>query len=291
LDNIDEFEQFQENFEREQQRHFDGDKPLKRKRILVRKDRNNTTNFTEEQPQLTHAEQVLIRLNRYVANSGVCSRREADELIAKGKISVNDQVITELGYKVKQNDVVKYQDRVIKREKLVYLLLNKPKDYITTLEDPENRKTVMDLIANACEERVFPVGRLDRDTTGLILLTNDGDLAQRLAHPSFEVKKVYQVELDKAITDEHYKKLFEGILLEDGWAKVDNAQILNNEGTTLGLEIHLGRNRIIRRIFETLGYDVVKLDRTMYAGLTKKDIPRGNWRMLNPDEVRNLKFF
>jgi 23S rRNA pseudouridine2605 synthase len=174
---------------------------------------------------------------------------------------------------------------------LIYILLNKPKDYITTVEDPENRKTVMDLVKNACEERVFPVGRLDRDTTGLLLLTNDGELAQRLAHPSFEVKKIYHVELDKRISQEHFSKLFEGILLEDGWAKVDNAEILTPEGNTIGVEIHLGRNRIIRRLFESLGYEVVKLDRTMYAGLTKKDIGRGHWRMLSANEVRNLKFF
>ncbi|TAE05062.1 MAG: rRNA pseudouridine synthase [Bacteroidetes bacterium] len=267
--------------------------PQKRKRFLVRRERPTQykPQTQDGEPQLTNAEQGLIRLNRYVANAGICSRREADDLISKGKVSVNEQVITELGYKVKKGDVVKYDGRLINREKSVYILLNKPKDYITTVDDPENRKTVMDLIQNACEERVYPVGRLDRDTTGLLLLTNDGDLAQRLAHPSFEVKKIYHVELDKRITDEDYNKLFEGVLLEDGWAKVDSAEILTAEGNTLGVEIHLGRNRIIRRMFEALGYEVVKLDRTMYAGLTKKDIGRGHWRMLSPEEVRHLKFF
>ena len=259
-----------------------------RKRFLVRKDRNS---YQQQTDQPTHAEQGLIRLNRYIANSGVCSRREADDLIAKGKVTVNDEVIIELGYKVKQTDEVKYNGKLMKREKLVYVLLNKPKDYITTLDDPDNRRTVMELVSDACNERIFPVGRLDRDTTGLLLLTNDGELAQRLAHPSYEIKKIYQVDLSERISDEHFTKLFEGVLLEDGWAKVDSAQILNEERTSIGVEIHLGRNRIIRRMFEQLGYEIVKLDRTMYAGLTKKEIARGHWRTLNSEEVIRLKHF
>jgi 23S rRNA pseudouridine2605 synthase len=236
-------------------------------------------------------EDDLMRLNRYIANAGICSRREADELIEKGKISVNNEVITELGYKIKKGDVVLFNGKPLRKQNLVYVLLNKPKDFITTMDDPENRKTVMDLVKDACKERVFPVGRLDRDTTGILLLTNDGELAQKLSHPSNQVSKIYQVELDKAIKDEHYQKLLDGVLLEDGWAMMDDAVVINPERTRLGVEIHLGRNRIIRRIFERLGYEVVKLDRTMYAGLTKQDLKRGQWRMLNEQEIIKLKHF
>lgn len=235
--------------------------------------------------------ETLIRLNRFIANAGVCSRREADELIKAGLITVNGEVMTEMGYKVKATDLVKYRDRVLKRESFVYLILNKPKDHITTLDDPENRKTVMQLVRRACRERIYPVGRLDRDTTGLLLFTNDGSLAQKLSHPSHEVRKIYQVELDQAITNKHFQQLAEGIELEDGLVHVDQAVLLNKEKTSLGVEIHIGRNRIIRRIFEHLGYKVIKLDRTMYAGLTKKDIPRGQWRFLTEKEVIRLKHF
>ncbi len=234
---------------------------------------------------------TLIRLNKYIADAGICSRREADELISAGKITVNGKVITELGYKIKASDSVKYGKAELRQEKPVYILLNKPKDYITTTDDPQERKIVMDLVRNACEERIYPVGRLDRDTTGLLLFTNDGELAQKLSHPSYEVSKIYQVDLNKPIQEEDYQKLVEGVLLSDGIALLDKVAILNPEKTSIGVELHLGRNRIIRRIFEHLGYEVIKLDRTMYAGLTKKDLSRGKWRTLTDKEIIRIKYF
>ncbi|WP_082893502.1 pseudouridine synthase [Rufibacter ruber] len=232
-----------------------------------------------------------LRLNRYIANAGICSRREADELIAAGEIKVNGQVVTEMGYKVAPSDTVQYGRKVLNREKTVYVLLNKPKDFITTTEDPEGRKTVMDLVKNASKERLFPVGRLDRNTTGLLLFTNDGELAQKLTHPSNKVSKIYQVELDKPITKDHLAQIQEGLELEDGKAIVDDIALLGESNKFLGIEIHIGRNRIVRRIFESLGYDVVTLDRVQYASLTKKDLPRGNWRFLSEKEVVRLKYF
>ncbi|TAF83532.1 MAG: pseudouridine synthase [Runella slithyformis] len=232
----------------------------------------------------------LIRINRYIANAGVCSRREADDLIGMGQITVNGKVVTELGAKIKRSDVVKYAGRTLNAEKVVYILVNKPKDYITTTEDPEDRHTVMELIAGACAERVYPVGRLDRNTTGLLLFTNDGDLAEKLMHPSNGVQKIYQVELDKAITTEHFEAIKAGLELEDGFVKPDEVGIVTPDGMVIGIEIHSGRNRIVRRIFEHLGYDVLKLDRTAYAGLNKKDLPRGKWRFLDEREVVRLKY-
>lgn len=237
------------------------------------------------------AEERNIRLNKYIADAGVCSRREADKLIEAGEIKVNGETITELGYKVSRKDVVTYQGRKLKAEKLVYVLLNKPKDFITTVEDPDDRKTVMNLVENACDERIYPVGRLDRNTTGLLLLTNDGELAKKLTHPSHNVKKIYQVDLDKPITEEDVLKLQTGIILEDGEAKVDEVAVLSEDRTILGVEIHIGRNRIVRRIFEHLGYEVIRLDRVMFAGLTKKDLPRGKWRYLSEKELIRLKHF
>ena len=232
-----------------------------------------------------------IRLNKFIANAGVCSRREADKLIEAGEIKVNGKVISELGYKVNKDDNILYQNKVLKREKMVYVLLNKPKDFITTTSDPENRKTVMQLVSEACDERIYPVGRLDRNTTGLIVLTNDGELAKKLSHPSYEVKKLYQVDIDKPISDEDFIKIQEGIILDDGPATVDEIAIVTPDRKSLGLEIHIGRNRIVRRIFEHLGYEVVRLDRVMYAGLTKLDLPRGKWRYLSDKEVIKLKHF
>ncbi|PKV67183.1 pseudouridine synthase [Pontibacter ramchanderi] len=232
-----------------------------------------------------------IRLNRYIANAGVCSRREADELILSGEIKVNGEVVTEMGFKVQPSDTVIYGKKVLSREKMVYVLLNKPKDFITTTEDPEGRKTVMSLVEKASKERIFPVGRLDRNTTGLLLFTNDGELAQKLTHPSNEIKKIYQVELDKPITKDDFQKVVEGVELEDGKAMVDDVAMLGDSKKFLGLEIHIGRNRIVRRIFEHLGYEVVTLDRVQYAGLTKKDLPRGEWRYLSEKEVIRLKYF
>ena len=232
-----------------------------------------------------------LRLNKYIANSGICSRREADELIAQGLVSVNGQVITELGYKVNKSDRVVYQGRKINPEKPVYVLLNKPKDFITTTEDPLERKTVMNLVGNACEERIFPVGRLDRNTTGLLLFTNDGELAAKLSHPSNQVKKIYQVTLDKPLTHNDEKDILEGLTLEDGEVAVDDMKVLSVDRKILGLEIHVGRNRIVRRIFAHLGYEVTALDRVMYAGLDKKDLKRGNYRFLSEQEVIRLKYF
>ena len=233
----------------------------------------------------------LIRLNKYVANSGICGRREADELIAKGLVVVNGEVIKEMGYKVKNTDNVVFQGKKINPEKPVYVLLNKPKDFITTTEDPMERKTVMKLVENACEERIFPVGRLDRNTTGLLLFTNDGELAAKLSHPSNEIKKIYQVTLDKALTAKDEEDILEGLTLEDGDVKVDDLQVLSKDRNILGLEIHVGRNRIVRRIFAHLGYEVEALDRVMYAGLDKKDLKRGHYRFLSEQEVIRLKYY
>ncbi len=234
-------------------------------------------------------EQGPIRLNKYIANAGVCSRREADVLIADGEIQVNGQVVTEMGHQVALSDRVTYQGKVLNPEKLVYVLLNKPRDFITTTSDPQERRTVMQLVAKAAKERIYPVGRLDRNTTGLLLFTNDGDLAKKLTHPSHGVKKLYQVDLDRPIEDDDFFKIQQGLTLEDGVATVDEIGIVDGRRTSLGVQVHIGRNRIVRRIFEHLKYEVLKLDRVMYAGLTKKDLPRGNWRHLTAAEVIQLK--
>jgi 23S rRNA pseudouridine2605 synthase len=233
----------------------------------------------------------LTRLNKYIANSGVCSRREADNLITMGLISVNKVTITELGYKVKQGDQVRYEDKLLKAEKPVYILLNKPKGFITTTDDPQERNTVMNLVATACKERIYPVGRLDRNTTGLLLLTNDGDLAEKLMHPSYKAKKIYKVELDKPLTKNDFAKIQEGVHLPEGKAIVDDLQMISDDSLTVGIEIHIGWNRVVRRIFESLGYAVVRLDRSVYAGLDKKEIGRGEWRFLKPEEIVKLKHF
>ncbi|TLV00057.1 pseudouridine synthase [Dyadobacter luticola] len=252
--------------------------------------RYNLADYEKKGAPKNKEESDEIRLNRYIANAGICSRREADELISSGQISVNGKTITEMGYKVKPTDVVKYGKKALNREKMVYILINKPKDYITTTDDPEERKTVLDLIAGACSERVYPVGRLDRNTTGLLLLTNDGELAEKLTHPSGGIKKIYQAELDKPITTEDFELLQAGVALEDGFIRPDEVGIVTPDAMVVGLEIHSGRNRIVRRMFEHLGYEVQKLDRTVFAGLNKKDLPRGKWRFLSEKEVIKLKF-
>jgi 23S rRNA pseudouridine2605 synthase len=236
-------------------------------------------------------DEQLVRLNRFIAQSGLCSRREADDLISTGQITVNGKVMDQMGYLVNPGDVVKYGRRLLNKEKLVYVLLNKPKDFLTTTEDPEERKTVMALVENACKERIYPVGRLDRNTTGLLLLTNDGELSERLMHPSHNIRKIYQVDLDKPLTAGDEAAVRAGVELEDGKAPVDELEVLSKERDIVGLSIHIGRNRIVRRIFESLGYKVMRLDRVMYAGLTKKDLPRGTWRYLSEKEVINLKYF
>ena len=230
-----------------------------------------------------------IRLNKYIANSGICSRREADILIRNGDIKVNGKVVIELGTKIKPSDKIQFKGKVLKREKFIYILLNKPKDFITTTDDPKNRKTVIDLVKNHIPERVFPVGRLDRNTTGLLVLTNDGELTEILAHPSYNIKKVYEVHLDKPVRQEDLDALDKGLILEDGPVKIDAFEAISPDARTIGLEIHSGRNRIVRRIFEHLGYKVVRLDRVMYSFLTKKDLPRGKWRFLKEFEVVRLK--
>ena len=231
-----------------------------------------------------------IRLNKFLANAGVCSRREADEFIQAGVVTVNGQVVTELGTKVLRTDEVKFHDQPVTPEKKVYVLLNKPKDYVTTSDDPQQRKTVMDLVKNACPERIYPVGRLDRNTTGVLLLTNDGDLASKLTHPKFLKKKIYHVHLDKNVTAHDMQQIAEGITLEDGEIKADAIEYASDtDKKQVGIEIHSGKNRIVRRIFESLGYKVTKLDRVQFAGLTKKNVRRGDWRYLTEEEVDRLR--
>ena len=231
------------------------------------------------------------RLNKYIANAGICSRREADRLIAAGAISVNGVVVTEMGFQVHEGDMVNYGGETLHSERKRYFLLNKPKGFITTVDDPQERETVMMLIDGACKERIYPVGRLDRNTTGLLLFTNDGDLARHLTHPSTKVYKIYQVELDKPVTRQDMKQLLDGIELEDGPIHVDDIQYADNgtDKRIVGVELHSGKNRIVRRMFEHLGYNIHKLDRVVFAGLTKKDLPRGRYRELTPAEVGYLK--
>lgn len=231
------------------------------------------------------------RLNKYIANAGICSRREADQLIAAGSVMVNGKVVTEMGFQVHEGDVVNYGGETLRSERKRYFLLNKPKGFITTLDDPQCRETVMMLIDGACPERIYPVGRLDRNTTGLLLFTNDGDLARHLTHPSTGVYKIYQVELDKPVTREDMRQMLEGLELEDGPIHVDDVQYVQgaNDKRIVGVELHSGKNRIVRRIFESLGYSVHKLDRVVFAGLTKKDLPRGRYRELTEQEIGYLK--
>ena len=231
-----------------------------------------------------------LRLNKFLANAGICSRREADEFIQAGVVTVNGEVVTELGTKILRTDEVKFHDQPVKIEKKVYVLLNKPKDYVTTSDDPQQRKTVMDLVKNACPERIYPVGRLDRNTTGVLLLTNDGDLASKLTHPKYLKKKIYHVYLDKNVTAHDLQQIAEGIQLEDGEIKADDVQYAHpTDKKQVGIEIHSGKNRIVRRIFESLGYHVQKLDRVQFAGLTKKNLKRGDWRYLTEEEVDRLR--
>lgn len=230
-----------------------------------------------------------IRLNRFIAQSGLCSRREADDYIQAGLVSVNGVVVTELGSKVKPTDEVKFNDSRIEGEKKVYLVLNKPKGYVTSLEDPHADKTVMELVKGACEERIYPVGRLDKNSLGLLLFTNDGDMTRQLTHPSYRKKKIYQVSLDKPLTRADMDRIAEGITLEDGEIHADEIAYVKEDKSEIGIEIHSGRNRIVRRIFESLGYSVRKLDRVYYAGLTKKNLKRGAWRFLTKEEVMRLK--
>jgi len=263
--------------------------PYKRKPFDKKRSEKPTTHSKPVPKQ--KADPDLIRLNKFMANSGVGSRREADELIKMGLVTVNGVTITEMGHKVKATDEIRYEGKKLKAEKPTYVLLNKPKGFITTTADPQERNTIMNLVAGAGKERIYPVGRLDRNTTGLLLLTNDGDLADKLTHPSYNVKKIYKVELDKPITKNDFIKAKEGVWLEEGRAIVDDLAIVGDDSKTLGIELHIGWNRIVRRIFESLGYEVVKLDRVAYAGLDKKDLSRGQWRFLKPEEIVMLKHF
>ena len=235
-------------------------------------------------------EKDTIRLNKYIANSGICSRREADELITQGLVEVNGKVVTEMGYQVQKTDRVVFDGQSITPEKPVYVLLNKPNGYISTTKDEKARKTVMDLVANASPYRLFPVGRLDRQTTGLILLTNDGHLTKKLTHPSFGVKKIYHVTLDRKLSVEDLRTIADGVRLEEGVAEVDSISYIEGKPKNeVGIEIHIGWNRVVRRIFKKMGYEVEALDRVIFAGLTKKNIKRGHWRILTEMEVNNLK--
>lgn len=279
------------------QNSFDGEEPKRsyrenskygqEKKIYKRKPQRRYERKEEPEPVYDG----LTRLNKYIANAGICSRREADDLITSGVVSVNGKVVTEMGYKVKEGDEVRYNGEPIKKEKMVYVLLNKPKDFITTMDDPGGRKTVLELVRKAGRERLYPVGRLDRNTTGVLLMTNDGELTAKLTHPKYGVKKVYHVTLDKNFKATDMQQLSEGITLEDGFIKPDIISYVADGANKneVGVEIHSGKNRIVRRMFEKLGYEVVKLDRVIFAGLTKKDLPRGRWRFLTEKEIGFLK--
>ena len=236
-------------------------------------------------------EDKSLRLNKYIANAGICSRRDADQLIESGEIKLNGKVVKEMGTKVKKGDKIEYKGKIISPEKFVYVLLNKPKGFITTTKDPEGRKTVMDLVSRACEERIYPVGRLDRLTTGVLLFTNDGDFAQKLAHPSQSIPKIYEVSLNRAISEKDFLQIKEGTELEDGMLKVDDIALVSDSASIVGIKIHSGRNRVVRRLFEHYKYSVEKLDRVMYAGLDKKGLSRGQWRYLSEKEIIRLKYF
>ncbi|MBQ3710343.1 MAG: pseudouridine synthase [Bacteroidales bacterium] len=277
-------------------RKFDDEKPRGRRRADYEEEeapRRGRKGYVREKDPMYDRPAATgeIRLNKYLADCGVCSRREADDLIKAGCVTVNGEVVTTMGFRVKTNDKVMYGGQTLNREKLRYILLNKPKGYITTADDPEGRETVMELVRDACNERIFPVGRLDKNTTGLLLLTNDGDLAKKLTHPSSEVSKLYHVVLDKPLTKNDMLRIADGIELDDGFIAADEIAYDEDDDSkkSIGIRLHSGRNRIVRRIFEHLGYDIMKLDRVMFAGLDKYKLPRGEWRFLTDQEVRTLK--
>ncbi len=262
-----------------------------KKRFTNEKQKYSSLNKKKSSKPSTKNDDGTVRLNRYLSNAGVCSRREADQLIISGVVKINDKIVTELGTKVLPGDKVSYGDQTLKRENIVYLLLNKPKDYITTSDDPQKRRTVMELIKGAVKERLYPVGRLDRNTTGLLLFTNDGEMATKLTHPKNNIRKVYHVVTDQNVSKEDLDKLRAGFELEDGFVAPDDIEFVGtgHNKKDIGIEIHSGKNRIVRRMFEHLGYKVIKLDRVMFAGLNKKDLPRGKWRILTPKEISFLK--
>ncbi len=268
-------------------------RPAKGKKVIVLKKREKPVS-PREKPVIRRSTQkraadTEMRLNRFIANAGVCSRRDADKYIVAGLVTVNGKVVSELGVKVKTTDDVRFDGRRLIPEKKVYLVLNKPKDYVTTTDDPHAEQMVIDLVKNACPERIYPVGRLDKSTTGVLLFTNDGEMSDKLTHPSRKVKKIYHVTLDKPLTKNDMLKIAEGIELEDGFIAADEINYVEGKKSEVGLEIHSGRNRIVRRIFEHLGYKVRKLDRVFFAGITKKNVSRGKWRFLSEKEVQFLK--
>ncbi len=281
FDKKDNFKRTDRKFDGERGRNFDDNKNFGEKQYIKR----------PKKKAEDAEDDGLVRLNRYIANAGICSRRKADELITAGVIWVNGEPVTELGTKVDPaTDEIRYNNERLKREKNVYVLLNKPKDYITTTDDPQERHTVMELVSKATKERIYPVGRLDRNTTGLLLMTNDGSLAEKLSHPRNSISKIYNVELNKSLTQGDFNKINFGIELEDGVIKPDDlSYVQGGSKREVGIQIHSGKNRIVRRIFESLGYEVVKLDRVVYANLTKKDLPRGRWRYLEEREIVQLK--
>ncbi len=262
------------------------------KKPLVKAGAKTTPAAAGEAPVAKAGSNASMPLNKYIAHAGICSRRDAADVVRSGKVVVNGQKVLEPGFKVKDSDEIKVQGKkIFAQRNLVYILLNKPKDFITTTEDPQGRKTVLDIVKSATTERVYPIGRLDRNTTGVLLLTNDGELAQKLSHPSYEIKKIYEVTLDKQLTKAHFDTIAAGVTLEDGFVQPDALAYPDAKNKHIvGIEIHSGRNRIVRRIFESLGYDVKGLDRVMYANLTKKNVDRGKWRYLSEKEVRLLKF-
>ncbi len=291
----EEFRQEKKKFKKERSEAIE--KKKLEKRMAASTDRPpvaaNRSESSDLRPAITVRKQdKTMPLNKYVAHCGICSRRDAVELIKDGKLKVNDQVIVEPGYKIAPTDIVFFSGKKIMPEKnLVYILLNKPKDYITTLEDPQGRKTVLDLLKGVATERIFPIGRLDRNTTGVLLLTNDGDLTQKLSHPSHEVRKIYEVKLDKPLSKLDFERILKGLELEDGFVRADSLAYADaKDKSVIGIELHSGRNRIVRRMFESLGYDVKNLDRVVFGNLTKKNVERGKWRYLNEKEIRLLKF-
>lgn len=281
------FRQEKKKITKERKEYFE------KKRAEAAQARGVQSNQSLQRPAVTKTVEEKMPLNKYIAHSGVCSRRDAVDLIKSGKVKINNAVVTEPGFKISNGDVVIVNGKKITPVKnLVYILLNKPKDFITTTEDEKGRKTVLDIIKNATKEKIYPVGRLDRNTSGVLLLTNDGDLTQKLTHPSNEIKKVYAVTLDKPLAKNHFDEILQGVPLEDGVANVDSLAYTDiKDKTQIGIEIHSGRNRIVRRIFEHYGYDVKNLDRVIFAGLTKKNVERGKWRFLSEKEVRDLKYF
>ncbi len=290
----EEFRQEKKKFKKERSEAIEKKKLEFRKAAAADKDvSKNRSESSDLRPAITVRKQdKTMPLNKYVAHCGICSRRDAVPLIKEGKMRVNDVVILEPGFKVNPNDVVSFAGKKIVPEKnLVYILLNKPKDYITTLDDPEGRKTVLDLLRGVTAERIFPIGRLDRNTTGVLLLTNDGDLTQKLSHPSHEVRKIYEVKLDKPLGKLDFERILNGLDLEDGFVRADSLAYTDpKDKSIIGIELHSGRNRIVRRMFESLGYDVRNLDRVMFGNLTKKNVERGKWRYLVEKEIRLLKF-